>query len=39
LKKEILLEELVKGGLSGFYEKSFYWYIGSTTTPPCDEGI
>lgn len=33
------LNLIVKGGAALFYPKSFFYYIGSDTTPPCSEGV
>lgn len=39
LEKDVLLEELEKGGLTDFFDLSFFWYLGSETVPPCKEGV
>lgn len=33
------INQIVMGGANMFYDKSFYMYSGSYTTPPCKEGL
>jgi len=39
IKENPLIEELIHGGVSQFYNKNFFWYSGSESTPPCKEGV
>lgn len=38
-ENEVDLDDLVEGGATGFFNKSFFFYFGSTSTPPCEEGV
>jgi len=33
------LNQIVFGGANDFYDKSFFFYVGSETQPPCREGV
>jgi carbonic anhydrase len=33
------LNTIVEGGAKLFYNKSFYFYLGSQSRPPCEEGV
>lgn len=33
------ISQIVKGGVTAYFQKTFYYYKGSMTTPPCNPGI
>lgn len=33
------LTQIVTGGAKTFFSKSFFYYMGSESTPPCMEGV
>ena len=33
------LSQIVKGGVTEYFQKTFYYYKGSLSTPPCSQGI
>lgn len=33
------LSDIVKGGANVYFQKSFFWYMGSLSTPPCEQEI
>lgn len=36
---ELSLNNIVKGGVKENYRKSFFYYLGSYSDPPCEEGV
>lgn len=37
--KKPSLNSLVNGGLTSYYQKNFFWYMGSESIPPCREHV
>lgn len=33
------VSDIVKGGAFTYFQKSFYWYMGSISTPPCNQEV